>query len=78
MDLQPIAVLSYTEDKDASPRVSDAVHIGGLKTSDPRFGAYTSYSGCLSSKWTGRAALARPSVEGMIFGPLCSQTCSSR
>lgn len=49
--MQPISVLSYAEDKDTSPRVSDAVHIGGLKTSDPRFGAYTSYSGCLSSKW---------------------------
>ena len=50
VDLQPISVLSYAEDKDANPRVNDAVHIGGLKTSDPRFGAYTSYSGCLSSE----------------------------
>ncbi|XP_034249744.1 contactin-associated protein-like 2 isoform X2 [Thrips palmi] len=66
--LQPISVLSYTEDKDASPRVSDAVHIGGLKTSDPRFGAYTSYSGCLSNVFVEvNHQMMKPVDEYMAF-----------
>lgn len=68
VDLQPIAVLSYTEDKDANTRVSDALHIGGLKTSDPRFGAYTSYSGCISNLFVEvNHQIMKPVEEYMAF-----------
>lgn len=50
MPLVPIPVLSLTDvplDKNIG---TNEVQIGGVNTSDPRFAAYKSYSGCLSSK----------------------------
>lgn len=44
--LEPITVLSLTHMTDNG---NNAVHIGGLNTTDPRFAVYKSYSGCLSS-----------------------------
>ena len=48
----PIPFLSFSDtDKMQNMAVDDnEVQIGGVNTSDPRFGSYKSYSGCLSSK----------------------------
>lgn len=49
----PIPFLTITDtDETQNVTVGDnEVQIGGVNTSDPRFGSYKSYSGCLSSKW---------------------------
>lgn len=46
--LVPITVLSLSEVPEGHLGANE-VQIGGLNTSDPRFAAYKSYSGCLSS-----------------------------
>ena len=48
----PIPFLSFSDtDEMQNMAVGDnEVQIGGVNTSDPRFGSYKSYSGCLSSK----------------------------
>lgn len=48
----PIPYLSFSDsDETQNTTVGDnEVQIGGVNTSDPRFGSYKSYSGCLSSK----------------------------
>lgn len=46
--LVPITVLSLSEVPEGQLGANE-VQIGGLNTSDPRFAAYKSYSGCLSS-----------------------------
>lgn len=48
VQLVPVPVLSLTEVPDGNPGANE-VQIGGLNTSDPRFAAYKSYSGCLSN-----------------------------
>lgn len=45
--LEEVTVLTLTPVADAG---TNAVQIGGLNTTDPRFAVFKSYSGCLSSK----------------------------
>lgn len=49
----PIPFLSFNDmDEAQNTTVGDnEVQIGGVNTSDPRFGSYKSYSGCLSSNY---------------------------
>lgn len=56
IDREPVTIgriptLSFTDtDETQNTTVADnEVQIGGVNTSDPRFGSYKSYSGCLSS-----------------------------
>lgn len=46
--LHKIPVLGLTDVIDIG---SDALQIGGLNTTDPRFAIYKGYNGCLSSKF---------------------------
>lgn len=46
--LLPIPILSLG-DEDETPGATE-IQLGGLNTTDPRFGAYKGYTGCLSSE----------------------------
>ncbi len=52
----PIPFLSFSDsDKTQNMTVGDnEVQIGGVNTSDPRFGSYKGYSGCVSSMFAVR------------------------
>ncbi|XP_054286354.1 axotactin-like isoform X2 [Macrosteles quadrilineatus] len=65
--LVPIPVLSLTEVPEGHLGANE-VQIGGLNTSDPRFAAYKSYSGCLSNVFLEvNNASMKPLDEYMLF-----------
>nr|CAD7256084.1 unnamed protein product [Timema shepardi] len=65
--LAPILVLTLT-DLTSSDKGANEVQVGGLNTSDPRFTAYKSYSGCLSNVLVEvNAQTMKPLDEYMFF-----------